>query len=375
VDSGTVASAAFSTIGESVPSMSIMIAVPAGFDRSGASASSRSAIVTSLVCRVVPILLLHGQPGRGRDWQPLLGALERRSSDLPEPLEARAVDRPGWDGRTAAGGYAQSAGAALHELDRAGWPKATIVGHSHGAAVAAWLAIMCPERVSALVLVAPAANTASLLAVDRFLARPRLEPVASAALRLSAEAVAHTDLLATGLARGLGVEPVWLRSLASWLTGADPWRSFFVEQRRQLSELPALEARLGWVQAPARVVAGDRDPVVPLRSARLLARQIPAAELIVIRGGGHLLAAQHPDRLAEITLQAELGPGRRRANGASALAQQPSSEVDGRPLPDGNGLPPGGNEPRRDGHGLPSDAHGLRPDAHGPPREKLSSAS
>jgi pimeloyl-ACP methyl ester carboxylesterase len=308
VDSGTVASAAFSTIGESVPSMSIMIAVPAGFDRSGASASCRSAIVTSLVCRLVPILLLHGQPGRGDDWQPLIAALNQRSAAAGERVDVLVIDRPGWDGRTAAGGYARSVRAALGELDRSGWGRATVVGHSHGAAVAAWLAIEAPERVASLVLVAPAANTDSLLALDRLLARPGIEPVATAAMRLGARAVAGHGTLRSLLGRALRVDPAWLGSVASWLEGRDPWRSFFVEQRYQLRELPLLESRLSHVRARTTVVAGDRDPVVPLRSARSLARQIPTSELIVIPGGGHMLAAQHPHRLAEITQRAASAP-------------------------------------------------------------------
>jgi pimeloyl-ACP methyl ester carboxylesterase len=127
-------------------------------------------------------------------------------------------------------------------------------------------------------------------------------------MRFGARAIAGHGTLRSVLGRALRVDPAWLKSVASWLSDRDPWRSFFVEQRCQLRELPLLESRLSHIRARTTVVAGDRDPVVPLHSARSLARQIPTSELIVIPGGGHMLAAQHPNRLAEITRRAASAP-------------------------------------------------------------------
>jgi pimeloyl-ACP methyl ester carboxylesterase len=102
----------------------------------------------------------------------------------------------------------------------------------------------------------------------------------------------------------LRVDPGWLRRAARPLIHPAAWRSFFIEQRLQIQELPALESRLGYVRAPTTIVAGGSDWIVPLDSARLLASQIHGAQLIVIAGGGHLLAAQHPHRLAAMIPQA-----------------------------------------------------------------------
>jgi pimeloyl-ACP methyl ester carboxylesterase len=255
-----------------------------------------SAIVTSLVCRVVPILLVHGQPGRADDWRPLIAALRGHSDVL-------AVNRPGWDGHSAAGGFGRSAAAAREALDRAGWPCATVVGHSYGAAVAAWLAIEHPERVASLLLIAPSANSASLLLADRLLAVPGIEPIAGAAMSLGARRIASSRGVGAVAARALRVDQDWLRRAARPLAHPAAWRSFFVEQRLQIHELPALESRLGHVRAPTTIVAGGSDRIVPLYSARLLAAQIQGARLVVIPGGGHLLAAQHPHRLAAMLLQ------------------------------------------------------------------------
>lgn len=268
-----------------------------------------SAIVTPLVCRVVPILLLHGQPGRGRDWQPLVAAIHNgaRASGL-EPPEVLAIDRPGWDGVSAAGGFEASAEAALAALDHACLQRATVVGHSYGAGVASWLATRHPDRVEALVLVAPSANTASLIAVDHLLGWPVLGYAASAALMSCVRLAIGSRPIRGRLSSHLGVDSEWLRGAGEWLRGPDVRRSFFIEQRHQLRELPLLERRLGSVSAPTTIVMGTRDEIVPLRSARLLASQIPGAELIEVEGGRHMLPAQVPARLAEIILAMRIAP-------------------------------------------------------------------
>jgi pimeloyl-ACP methyl ester carboxylesterase len=49
------------------------------------------------------------------------------------------------------------------------------------------------------------------------------------------------------------------------------------------------------VHQPALIVAGDRDPSVPLRNARLLAGRLPYARLEVVQGGGHLFLLDEPE--------------------------------------------------------------------------------
>ena len=50
---------------------------------------------------------------------------------------------------------------------------------------------------------------------------------------------------------------------------------------------------LGAIQAPLRIFHGDADPMVPLRHAQDLARRIPAADLVVWPGEGHLATVTH----------------------------------------------------------------------------------
>ena len=48
------------------------------------------------------------------------------------------------------------------------------------------------------------------------------------------------------------------------------------------------------VPHPALIVAGDKDPSVPLRNARVLAARLPNARLHIVKGGGHLFLIDEP---------------------------------------------------------------------------------
>jgi pimeloyl-ACP methyl ester carboxylesterase len=52
------------------------------------------------------------------------------------------------------------------------------------------------------------------------------------------------------------------------------------------------------VSQPTLVVAGERDPSVPLCNARLLAARLPDARLHVVKGGGHLFLLDEPENVA-----------------------------------------------------------------------------
>lgn len=208
------------------------------------------------------------------------------------------MDRPGWDGRSRATDLAGNGAAAIARLDAAGVDRAVVAGHSFGGAVAAWLAVHHPERVEALVLAAPAANSASLTRLDYLLAAPLAGPVASAGMLAGVGSVLCSPLR-HGLARRLGLKDGYLRRLGRLLIRPPAWRSFVVEQRALVKELPPLESELGRITAPTVIVAGEGDRIVPVAAARKLATQIRGAELMLVPRAGHLLPHRHAGGLAQ----------------------------------------------------------------------------
>jgi pimeloyl-ACP methyl ester carboxylesterase len=277
------------------------------------------------------VLLLHGQPGAAADWERLRAALGDRTRTI-------AIDRPGWGGfgsRVSRGfgarppsgrpplarspsarslwvhrdrrdqipqvtDLAGNARAALAALDRSDVARATVVGHSLGAAVAAWLASTEPERVRRLVLIAPAANVDSLSAVDYLLATPVVGWLAAAGAMAGGGLVLGAGPVRRRVSEATALDRRYLQASGRMLLAPRAWRAFVREQRFLVRDLPGLERRLSDISAPTTVVAGTGDHVVPIAASRRLAVQIPGAELIELEHAGHLLHVQRPDALAEI---------------------------------------------------------------------------
>lgn len=247
-----------------------------------------------------PVLLLHGQPGSARDWERVLSAIGERARTI-------AIDRPGWDGRSPATDLQGNSTAALAALDAAGARRATVVGHSFGGGVAAWLAAHHPDRVGALVLVAPSANPASLNRLDRWLAKPVLGELASATTLGAAGVLLSAAAVRRRLAHELAIGDGYLRTSARRLLTPSAWRAFTFEQRALVRDLPLLERALHQISAPTTIVVGARDLVVPLSSLHELATQIPRSELRLIERAGHLLPLRQAQLLAEIIIAARDG--------------------------------------------------------------------
>jgi pimeloyl-ACP methyl ester carboxylesterase len=240
-----------------------------------------------------PVLLLHGQPGTAADW-------ERLTASIGDGMRTIAFDRPGWDGRSAVRDLAGNASAARNVLDAVGVERATVVGHSLGAAVAVWLAWSSPERVGRLVLVAPAANLHSLSAVDYLLAAPAIGWLASLGAMWGGGLVLGSGPIRRWVAEATALDDRYLRMAGRMLLAPSAWRSFAREQRFLVRDLPVLERQLGQIAAPTTIVAGAVDRVVPIAAARRLAGQIRGAELVEIEDAGHLVHQHHAGELARV---------------------------------------------------------------------------
>jgi pimeloyl-ACP methyl ester carboxylesterase len=260
---------------------------------SGAAPAGLISICPMIDRPPAPALLLHGQPGNAGDWDRVRAALAGR-------VPTTALDRPGWDGRSGPSDLRGNVEAVLAVLDEAEIPRATVVGHSFGAAVAAWLAAFHPARVGALVLVAPAANQASLYRLDHWLAAPVAGYLASVASRAGLGVALATGPIRRRIAEELALDDRYLEGRVPLLMTRRSWRSYTAEQRVLVRDLPLLEERLGDITAPTTIVGGTADRIVPGNSIRQLAEQIPYAELVLLERAGHLLPLQEPERLADL---------------------------------------------------------------------------
>lgn len=236
-----------------------------------------------------PLLLVMGLGGNIEMWDPLERALNRHgiqtiaydaSGTGHSPTRLRPSRMPGL------------ARQAAHLLDALGHPHADVLGVSFGGAVAQELTLGNPHRVRRLVLASTMCGLGGApgrpLALS-LLATP-LRYYSPAFLRLVAGVLygptltPRDDLLREQIdARRARPPTLW--GYASQLVAGAGWTS-----------LPWL----GRITAPTLVISGDQDPIVPPRNARILARRIPAAQLELVPGAGHLLLFDRAEHCAAL---------------------------------------------------------------------------
>jgi pimeloyl-ACP methyl ester carboxylesterase len=232
------------------------------------------------------LVLLHGQPGSGADWQQVLAL-------LPPQLHAVAVDRPGYgSNRQAAAGFGANARAVLDDLDARGARRAVLVGHSYGGGVALSAASQEPDRVEAVILLA-SIGPGCLNGWDRLLAAPVAGPVCSVVAWQLTPWFARARL--ARIAR-LRARPLNSDEHVNWHIWGHAssdhgplWRTFLTEQRALVGELAELESLLPSVRAPVLLLADSGDTLVPVDTARRLELALPDARLQLVEGPGHHL--------------------------------------------------------------------------------------
>jgi pimeloyl-ACP methyl ester carboxylesterase len=241
------------------------------------------------------LVLLHGQPGSGADWQ----QVARR---LPAQLHAIATDRPGYGSSPRpAGGFAANARTVLDELDSRGIQRAVLVGHSYGGGVALSAASLAPHRVEAVVLLA-SVGPGCVNGWDRLLAAPGAGPLCALVAWRLTPWIARARLARLARRRGGPLGPGEYVSWHVWgHVGREHgalWRTFLAEQRALLRELDELVSAVPSVRAPVLLLADPKDTIVPLDTARRLAQALPDARLQLVDGPGHHLPRRAPDAVA-----------------------------------------------------------------------------
>lgn len=241
------------------------------------------------------VLLLHGQPGLAAEWYRVVELLAATCRLI-------APDRPGYDGRpervTDWLGNADAAAALLTEL---GVETAVVLCFSWATGAALELARRHPERVRGLVLVGSVGAPGSVTLSDRLIALPGVLQlgrtlvgwtgpwIADAIVRLARSRLRDEDMRAFRADVGL-----WRERKA--------WRAAAAEQRYLVRDAPALERHVGEVTVPVIVVAGTRDPYVPLASAAALARTLPNGRPVEV-DAGHLMTVEAPAVVADAVRQ------------------------------------------------------------------------
>ncbi len=212
---------------------------------------------------LLPVVLLHGAGGSHLDWPATLRRLPGR--------RVIALDLPG-HGRSAPPcreSVAAYAGDVQRLLDHLGIARCILAGHSMGGAVALALALQRPQCVAGLILIGSGAR---LPVPPQILDELGGEP----------QQVLNWFSARLGESSLGGVDPAALR--------ADLLACNRFDLRPVLDRL----------MMPALVIVGRDDRMTPARLSQELVHRMSAAELVIVDGGGHLVALEQPERVGGV---------------------------------------------------------------------------
>ena len=233
------------------------------------------------------LLLMHGFGSSLQAW-------DDWSLKLEQKYRVIRLDLPGFGltGASPANDYSEEKDLAIltHFADKLGLEKFSIIGHSMGGKMAWTLAASQPERVQALVLMAPdgfpeakdfgtkpyevpAVTGLIKYFLPKYLVRKSIEPAFAEADALSdARVNRYYDML-----RAPGVRAAILeRSNQTIYT--DP--------------VPRLKA----IKAPTLLIWGEQDQMIPSTNAKSYASVLSNSTTVLVPKLGHLLQEEQPEK-------------------------------------------------------------------------------
>lgn len=221
------------------------------------------------------LLLLAGRGGQRRSWSPQVAAfaphfrvvtIDNRDAGESDPEPAPYP-------------MADLAGDAAALLGALGIARAHVLGHSMGGMIALQLALGHPALVDRLVLVSTTAGGWSPEALALFKQPP--EPWIADPVERARAGLAQMVAPATLAAHAEEVERRLELARGNRLTIEG-----YVRQNGAIAGHD-VGGQLSQIAAPALVIHGDLDALIPLRRGEALAAAIPGARLLVLPGVGH----------------------------------------------------------------------------------------
>jgi len=241
------------------------------------------------------LLLINGLGGDTRFWAPLVERLKNSFCVITYDMRcAGKSDKP--DTPFSVEELADEAHALLRHL---GISCASVLGFSMGGMVAMGLAARHPGDVRRLFLVATAPSLKGPF------------PASERMLKMFRRTDVSPELLAEVYESVFGPEyrkKVSAREFIDFrMNDENPQPAFAYLRQMEALESFDLRAEVKKITAPATVIAGEEDSVIPPDNADWLSGQIKGSTLHRIPGVGHMAPLEAAERLADILI-AEADP-------------------------------------------------------------------
>ena len=233
------------------------------------------------------LALIHGWGLGSTAWEPVVQALAQR-------CRVHLIDLPGYGGQPAGNAdFSPTAQALIESLPG----KVALCGWSLGSMLALQAARLVPEKISRLILVG---STPCFMQREGWLTAqaPDLLDTFNSAVAQDAATTLHRfiALLNQGDAQA---RPIGRALTGRTLGGELPDTATLTRGLDWLREVD-LRAQIPQIKAPALLIHGERDPLMPLAAAQWLEARLPDARLDIFASAAHAPFLASPERFATL---------------------------------------------------------------------------
>ncbi len=240
-----------------------------------------------------PVLLVHGMAGSKENWYRTARYLGRHYRVIiPDQLGFGASPE------AADGDYRipQQARRLAHFAAALGIRRFHLVGHSMGGAIAGWYATRHPGQVQTLSLIDSAGVRFQPNAFTDLLERGE-NPFAT-------ESLAKFDAFIAMTFEHPPFAPTRLRAAyARRMAGRAALWNRIVQEVKSPRSRYLLEPRLKKIAAPTLVIWCRRDQLIDVSAVQVFRRELPAAEIEILDGCGHMPMMEQPRVTGELLLR------------------------------------------------------------------------
>lgn len=234
-----------------------------------------------------PLILIHAGFSDRRDWKHQIGDFEKKFNTI-------VYDQRGFGNSSVLLKAFSPADDLKALMDYLKITKAVLVGHSLGGTIALDFALQYPERVSALVLLAPGLNGYSwskeyLEWMKVMWGTPQPDKMTKQYLSASFYSVAMSDPKIK-----LEIEKITKDNIQKVLT----WETFNVHDVQWF--FPDHAIKLQELKIPGLVIYGDKDSQDIKKVAQILGETLPKIKVVQMENVDHLLNFENPTELSNL---------------------------------------------------------------------------
>ncbi|MEO0698239.1 MAG: alpha/beta hydrolase [Pseudomonadota bacterium] len=250
----------------------------------------------------LPVVLLHGSNADLHTWEPWVKELAKTRRVIRYDQIGHGLTGPDPDGDYTRASFASDVGEVLDAL---GIERAIIGGNSMGGSVSLAFAIRSPERVAGLILVdasgPPEPEVDAQEEEEEEGGNIGFALAQTPGINLLVEQITPRSLIRQSLEESVSNQAIITEEVVDryWELLRYPGNRRATLARFSLPYTPIPAADIAAITAPALIVWGDEDRLIPLAAGQWLDKTLPSSRLKIYSGIGHLPHEEAPHATLE----------------------------------------------------------------------------